>query len=84
MENVASILGLGGRGTGLSLYCASKGGVVNLTRDLAIELAPDIPSQLRVPGRGRHGDAAGAGARAGGRGPRIGVRGKLWRRAMRS
>ena len=42
--NVASILGLGGRGTGLSLYCASKGGVVNLTRDLAIELAPDIAS----------------------------------------
>jgi NAD(P)-dependent dehydrogenase (short-subunit alcohol dehydrogenase family) len=39
--NVASILGLGGRGTGLSLYCASKGGVVNLSRDLAIELAPD-------------------------------------------
>ena len=57
--NVASILGLGGRGTGLSLYCASKGGVVNLTRDLAIELAPDIPSQLRVPRRARIKSGAG-------------------------
>ncbi len=45
MAIVASILGLGGRGTGLSLTFASKGGVVNLTRDLAIELAPDIPSR---------------------------------------
>ena len=48
--NVASILGLGGRGTGLSLYCASKGGVVNLTRDLAIELAPDIRVNCVCPG----------------------------------
>jgi NAD(P)-dependent dehydrogenase (short-subunit alcohol dehydrogenase family) len=43
--NVASILGLGGRGSCLSLTFASKGGVVNLTRDAAIELAPDIPSR---------------------------------------
>jgi len=48
--NVASILGLGGRGAGLSLYCASKGGVVNLTRDLAIELAPDIRVNCVCPG----------------------------------
>ena len=48
--NVASILGLGGRGSGLSLYCASKGGVVNLTRDLAIELAPDIRVNCVCPG----------------------------------
>ena len=48
--NVASILGLGGRGAGLSLYCASKGGVVNLTRDLAIELAPDIRVNCICPG----------------------------------
>ncbi len=41
MAIVASILGLGGRGSGLSLTFASKGGVVNLTRDLAIEPAPD-------------------------------------------
>jgi NAD(P)-dependent dehydrogenase (short-subunit alcohol dehydrogenase family) len=48
--NIASILGLGGRGAGLSLYCASKGGVVNLTRDLAIELAPDIRVNCLCPG----------------------------------
>jgi len=48
--NVASILGLGGRGAGLSLYCASKGGVVNLTRDAAIELAPDIRVNCVCPG----------------------------------
>jgi NAD(P)-dependent dehydrogenase (short-subunit alcohol dehydrogenase family) len=48
--NVASVLGLGGRGSGLSLYCASKGGVVNLTRDLAIELAPDIRVNCVCPG----------------------------------
>ena len=48
--NVASILGLGGRGAGLSLYCASKGGVVNLSRDLAIELAPDIRVNCICPG----------------------------------
>jgi NAD(P)-dependent dehydrogenase (short-subunit alcohol dehydrogenase family) len=48
--NVASILGLGGRGAGLSLYCASKGGVVNLTRDLAIELAPEVRVNCVCPG----------------------------------
>ena len=48
--NVSSILGLGGRGIGLSPYCASKGGVVNLSRDLAIELAPDIRVNCVCPG----------------------------------
>jgi NAD(P)-dependent dehydrogenase (short-subunit alcohol dehydrogenase family) len=48
--NVASILGLGGRGTSLSLTFASKGGVVNLTRDAAIELAPDIRVNCVCPG----------------------------------
>ena len=48
--NVASILGLGGRGIGTSLYCTAKGGVVNLTRDLAIELAPDIRVNCVCPG----------------------------------
>ncbi len=48
--NVASILGLAGRGSGLSLYCASKAGVVNLTRDLACELAPDIRVNCVCPG----------------------------------
>jgi NAD(P)-dependent dehydrogenase (short-subunit alcohol dehydrogenase family) len=48
--NVASILGLGGRGGKLALYCASKGGVVNMTRDLAITLAPDIRVNCICPG----------------------------------
>ncbi len=48
--NVASVLGLGGRGVGLSLYCTTKGGVVNLTRDAAIELAPDIRVNCICPG----------------------------------
>ncbi len=48
--NVASILGLRGRGAGLSLYCVSKAGVVNLTRDIAIELAPDIRVNCLCPG----------------------------------
>lgn len=38
--NTASISGLVGWPAGLSIYCASKGGVVNLTRALATELAP--------------------------------------------
>src|SRR5262249_41701982 len=53
--NVASILGLGGRGTGVSLYCAPKGGVVNLTRAAAIELAPDIRVNCVCPGAVRTG-----------------------------
>jgi len=82
--NVASILGLGGRGTGASLYCASKAGVVNLTRDIAIELAPDIRVNCVCPGAvdtemlQELGRALGQGR------PRIGVRGKLWRPAMPS
>lgn len=36
--NLASISGL--TGLGYTAYCASKGGVVNLTRQLAVELAP--------------------------------------------
>lgn len=48
--NVASILGLKGRGAGTSLYCVTKAGVVNFTRDLAIELAPDIRVNCVCPG----------------------------------
>ncbi len=48
--NIASILGLRGRGAGLSLYCAAKAGVVNLTRDIAIELAPEIRVNCVCPG----------------------------------
>jgi NAD(P)-dependent dehydrogenase (short-subunit alcohol dehydrogenase family) len=36
--NIASIMALGGA-SGLAPYCASKGGLVNLTRALAVELA---------------------------------------------
>ncbi len=39
--NDASIAGLMGFG-GTTLYCATKGGMVNLTRAMAMELAPDI------------------------------------------
>jgi NAD(P)-dependent dehydrogenase (short-subunit alcohol dehydrogenase family) len=48
--NVASILGIRGEGANDSVYCASKGGVVNLTRDLALELAPDIRVNCVCPG----------------------------------
>jgi NAD(P)-dependent dehydrogenase (short-subunit alcohol dehydrogenase family) len=48
--NVASILGLRGRGAGTSLYCLTKAGVVNFTRDLAIELAPDVRVNCVCPG----------------------------------
>jgi NAD(P)-dependent dehydrogenase (short-subunit alcohol dehydrogenase family) len=47
--NVASDAGLIGE-TGLSAYCASKGGVVNLTRALALELAPDVRVNCVCPG----------------------------------
>ena len=39
--NDASIAGLMGFG-GVTLYCATKGGMVNLTRAMALELAPDV------------------------------------------
>ena len=48
--NIASILGVVGKGRGTSAYCASKGGVVNLTRDLAAELGPDIRVNCLCPG----------------------------------
>jgi NAD(P)-dependent dehydrogenase (short-subunit alcohol dehydrogenase family) len=47
--NLASDAGLVGE-AGLSAYCASKGGVVNLTRALALELAPDIRVNCVCPG----------------------------------
>lgn len=47
--NVASDAGLIGE-KNLSAYCASKGGVVNLTRALALELAPDIRVNCVCPG----------------------------------
>ncbi len=47
--NVASEAGLNGFGT-LTVYCASKGGVVNLTRAMAMELAPEIRVNCVCPG----------------------------------
>ena len=47
--NLASVSGLQGSVEG-AVYAASKGGVVNLTRALAIELAPDIRVNCVCPG----------------------------------
>lgn len=47
--NVASDAGLIGE-LGLTVYCASKGGVVNMTRAMAMELAPDIRVNCVCPG----------------------------------
>jgi len=47
--NLASDAGLIGE-IGLAVYCASKGGVVNLTRALALELAPVIRVNAVCPG----------------------------------
>ena len=47
--NVASVSGLRGSAES-AVYCASKGGVVNLTRALAMELAPDVRVNCVCPG----------------------------------
>ena len=47
--NIASESGLNGYPF-TSVYCASKGAVVNLTRSLAMELAPDIRVNALCPG----------------------------------
>jgi len=47
--NMASVAGLQGSTEG-AVYSASKGGVVNLTRALAMELAPDIRVNCVCPG----------------------------------
>jgi NAD(P)-dependent dehydrogenase (short-subunit alcohol dehydrogenase family) len=47
--NLASDAGLVGE-AGLSAYCTSKGGVVNLTRALALELAPEVRVNCVCPG----------------------------------
>jgi NAD(P)-dependent dehydrogenase (short-subunit alcohol dehydrogenase family) len=47
--NVASDAGLLGE-RGMAVYCASKGGVVNLTRAMALDLAPDVRVNCVCPG----------------------------------
>jgi NAD(P)-dependent dehydrogenase (short-subunit alcohol dehydrogenase family) len=47
--NVASESGIMGNPR-CTVYCASKGGVVNLTRAMAIELAPDVRVNAVCPG----------------------------------
>jgi len=47
--NLGSDAGLIGE-RGLAVYCASKGGVVNMTRALALELAPDVRVNCVCPG----------------------------------
>lgn len=47
--NVASDAGLIGE-NGLAVYCASKGGVVNMTRAIALELAPVVRVNCICPG----------------------------------
>lgn len=47
--NIASDAGLIGN-LNSSVYCASKGGVVNLTRAMALELAPDVRVNCVCPG----------------------------------
>lgn len=47
--NVASDAGLMGE-RGLAVYCASKGGVVNLTRAMALDLAPQVRVNCVCPG----------------------------------
>ena len=47
--NVASEAGLTGY-AGLTAYCASKGAIVNLTRSMALELAPTVRVNCIYPG----------------------------------
>jgi NAD(P)-dependent dehydrogenase (short-subunit alcohol dehydrogenase family) len=47
MASDAGLLGLRG---GWAAYCAAMGGVVNLTRQLAVDLAPDVRVNAIAPG----------------------------------
>ncbi len=47
--NIASDAGLMGC-PGITVYCASKGGVVNMTRAMALEVAPDVRVNCVCPG----------------------------------
>jgi NAD(P)-dependent dehydrogenase (short-subunit alcohol dehydrogenase family) len=47
---VSSVSGLMGHPEEVSVYCTSKGGLVNMTRVLALELAPDVRVNCLAPG----------------------------------
>ena len=47
---MGSDAGLRGLRGGWAAYCAAKGGVVNLTRQLALDLAPDVRVNCVAPG----------------------------------
>ncbi len=47
--NIASDAGLMGT-PGITVYCASKGGVVNMTRAMALEIAPEVRVNCVCPG----------------------------------
>lgn len=47
--NIASDAGLMGV-PGITVYCATKGGVVNMTRAMALEIAPDVRVNCICPG----------------------------------
>ena len=47
---VSSVSGLMGHPEGVSVYCTSKGGLINMTRVLALELAPDVRVNCLAPG----------------------------------
>ena len=47
---VSSVSGLMGHPEEASVYCTSKGGLINMTRVLALELAPDVRANCLAPG----------------------------------
>jgi len=47
---VSSVSGLMGHPVEVSVYCTSKGGLINMTRVLALELAPEVRVNCIAPG----------------------------------
>ena len=79
--NIGSGVGMTPTGPGSTAYVASKGGVIAMTKALAMELAPQS-GQRGVPGRGGNADDAGFPAKCRRRGrSRAGARYALRRPA---